>query len=111
MRSTALMMRSPLTLRSTDSEPSLACPKSSWKQLPLPNQTIGAVAISDFTSCDCAQADGTPVADQCFADLDPENQTQVTLTLHGHPYTAANQHSASFHPVAHSVVFDAFCDV
>lgn len=61
-----------------DSVPSLGCPASSWKALPAANQSIGAVGVSDFTTCECAMADGTPQANQCYADLDPDNSTQAS---------------------------------
>ena len=52
-------------------------------QMKLPANGKSQYEISDFTDCQCALPDGTPLVGQSFADLDPKNDSQVEVLFEG----------------------------
>lgn len=69
-----------------DAAPSLSCGSNSI-QVPASVNRSKAIndgyQISDFTECDCAFPDGTPLADECYADIDGGDMSQVKTLLNG----------------------------
>ncbi|CAE7884784.1 utp6, partial [Symbiodinium microadriaticum] len=59
-------------------DPALNCNNS---HLPVSGCPATGCQISDFTDCPCALLDGTPQIGEIWADIDPQNETQVAHLL------------------------------